>query len=78
MALEHQAEAGREQDVAILGALALIDENLAAIAIHVLHADIGQFADAHGRVEKQLEHDLVLEVAAFLDDMEEALEISLR
>ncbi len=78
MALEHQAEVGREQDVAILGALALVDENLAAIAIHVLHTDIGQLTDAHGRVEQQLEHNLMLEITAFLGDAEEALEIGLR
>ena len=77
VAAEHQAEALGEQDVAVLAALALVDEDLALLSVHVLDADADQLADAHGREEEQLEHDLVLEVATLLDDPEEALEVGL-
>src|SRR3954454_22162616 len=78
MAPEHQAKALGEEDVAILAPLALVDEDLTLLRVHVLDADADQFADAHGGEEEQLEHDLVLEIAALLDDAEEALEVGLR
>src|SRR6516165_9922166 len=78
VAAEDQAEAPGEQDVAVLAALASADEDLALLGVHVLDTDVDQLADAHGRVEEQLEHDLVLEVATLLEDPEEAPEVGLR
>jgi hypothetical protein len=78
VAAQHQAEALGVQDVAVLAALTPVDEDLALLGVHVLDADADQFADAHGGVEEQPEHDLVLQVAALLDDAEEPLEVGLR
>lgn len=74
---QHQAEAGRKQDVAVLGALGLVDEHLALLEINVTHPDAHQLAHPHGGVEQELEHDLVLDNAAGLDLAEEALELCL-
>jgi hypothetical protein len=54
VAFEHQSEAGREQDVAIFGSFASVDENLAAVQINVADFNAGQFADPNGGVEQQL------------------------
>jgi hypothetical protein len=60
---EHQAEARRKQNVAVLGAFAPIDQNFAGIEVDVAHA--------YSRIEEQFEQDLVLHVAAVLDGSEE-------
>src|SRR3954463_3281144 len=78
MAAQDEAEAPGVQDIAILAPLAPVDEDLALLGVHVLDADADQLADAHGGVEEQLEHDLVLQVAALLDDAKESFEVGLR
>ena len=75
VALEHQAEARRKQDVAVLGALAAIDKDLAGLEIHIADLDLDELAHAHGRIEEQFEQDLVLHVAAVLDGSKEAFQI---
>jgi hypothetical protein len=39
VAFEHQAEARRKQDVAVLGAFAAIDKNLAGIEVDIADLD---------------------------------------
>ena len=75
MAFEHQAEARRKQNVAVLGAFAAIDKNLADIEVDIADLDLDELAHAHRRIEEQLEQDLVLHVTAVLDGAEEAFQI---
>ena len=77
VALEHQAEARRKQDVAVLGAFAAIDKNLAGIEVDIADLDVDELAHAHRRIEEQLEQDLVLHVTAVLDGAEEAFQIGI-
>ena len=77
VALEHQAEARRKQDVAVLGALAAIDKDLAGLEIHIADLDLDELADAHGRIEDEFEQDLMLHVTAVLDGSEEAFQIGI-
>src|ERR1035438_6728818 len=51
VALENQAEVFREEDVAVLAAFALIDEDLTLIKVHIAYFDFNQFADTDGRIE---------------------------
>ena len=44
VACEHQAEARRKQDVAVLGAFAPIDEDLAGLEIHIADLDVHEHA----------------------------------
>jgi hypothetical protein len=68
---EHQAEARRKQNVAVLGAFAPIDQNFAGIEVDVADLDVDELAHAYSRIEEQFEQDLVLHVAAVLDGSEE-------
>ncbi len=77
MTLKHEAEARRKQDVAVLGALAAIDEDLAGIEVDIADLDVDELAHAHGRVEEQFEQDLVLHVTTALDGSEEAFQIDI-
>ena len=52
MALEDQPEARREQDVAVLAALALVDEDSASLHVDIVDADAHQLAHSHGRIEE--------------------------
>ena len=70
VAFEHQAEARRKQDVAVLGAFAAIDKNLAGTEVDIADLDVDELAHAHRRIEEQLEQDLVLHVLIqFWDDI---------
>ena len=77
VAFEHQAEARRKQDAAVLGAFAAIDKNLAGIEVDIADLDVDELAHAHRRIEEQLEQDLVLHVTAVLDGAEEAFQIGI-
>ena len=74
VAFQDQAEAGWKQYVAVLRPFALADEHLALLKIDVFNPNAHQLAHPHGGVEQELQHDLVLDVAAVLDHSEEALE----
>src|SRR5216683_7202765 len=74
VAFQDEAEAGWKQYVAVLRPLALTDEHLALLKINVFNTNAHQLAHPHGGVEQELQHDLVLDVAAVLDHSEEALE----
>jgi hypothetical protein len=54
VAFEHQAEARRKQDVAVLGAFAAIDKNLAGIEVDIADLDVDELAHAHRRIEEQV------------------------
>jgi hypothetical protein len=75
LAFEHQAEARRKQNVAVLGAFAPIDENFAGIEVDIADLDVDELAHAYSRIEEQFEQDLVLHVAAVLDGSEEPFQI---
>jgi hypothetical protein len=75
VAFEHQAEARRKQNVAVLGAFAPIDENFAGIEVDIADLDVDELAHAYSRIEEQFEQDLVLHVAAVLDGSEEPFQI---
>src|SRR5262249_34625399 len=60
--LQSQAKGFRKQNVAILRALALADEDFLRLKINVLHADAHELPDPNRRVKQQPEHDLVLEI----------------
>jgi hypothetical protein len=51
-----------------------MDKDAAVLQIHIIDVDARQLADANGRIKQQLQQDLVLDVAALLDDLEETLE----
>ena len=72
---EHQAEARRKQNVAVLGAFAPIDQNFAGIEVDVADLDVDELAHAYSRIEEQFEQDLVLHVAAVLDGSEGPFQI---
>ena len=55
----------KQQNVAVLGAFAPIDENFAAIEV----------AHAYSRIKEQFEQDLVVHVATVLDGSEEPFQI---
>ncbi|MDD2707516.1 MAG: hypothetical protein PHV34_05855 [Verrucomicrobiae bacterium] len=46
VALEHQAEIGREKDVPVFASLALIDEDFAGVQIDIFYPDADQFSDS--------------------------------
>ena len=77
MTLQHQAKAGRKQDIAGLPSLALHDKYFALRKVDIGDFDLHQFTDPNRREEEQLEHDLMLQVAALLEHTEEFLEIRL-
>src|SRR6516162_3061608 len=54
MTSQDQSKAGWEQNVAVLGSLALLDEDPALLQIHIVESDAYQFLNAHGRVKQQL------------------------
>ena len=60
---------------ATFGTFAPIDQNVAGIEVDVANLDVDELADPNGGVEEQLEHNLVLEVAAVLDGSEEPFQI---
>ncbi len=68
MTLQHQAKAGRKQDIAGLPSLALRDKYFALRKVDIGDFDLHQFTDPH---------DLMLQVAALLEHTEEFLEIRL-
>ena len=74
MTLQHQAKAGRKQDIAGLPSLALRDKYFALRKVDIGDFDLHQFTDPNRREEEQLEHDLMLQVAALLEHTEEFLE----
>ena len=49
---------------------ALVDKDFTLFEVDVTDPDFDQFADPHSSKEKQLEHDLMLQVAHLLDDFE--------
>lgn len=49
-------------------------KDAAVLQIHIIDVDARQLADANGRIKQQLQQDLVLDVAALLDDLEETHE----
>ena len=51
MAFENQAEARRKQNVAVLGAFAAIDKNLAGIEVDIADLDVDELARAHRRID---------------------------
>ena len=67
----------REQDVAVLVALAALDEDLAGVQVYVVDLDVGQLAHTDRGVEEEPEHDLVLEVAGLVHDLLEPPEAGL-
>lgn len=75
VAFQDQAEACREKDVPVFASFSLVDEDFARIEINIRHSDPDQFAHAHSGVKKELEHDFMLEIAAVLDRLEEALQL---
>jgi hypothetical protein len=66
----------RKQNVAVLGALPAIYKDFAGLEIHIADLDLDELAHAHGRIEEQLEQDLMLHVTAVLDGSEEAFQAS--
>ena len=60
---------------ATFGTFAPIDQNFAGVEIDVADLDVDELADPNGGVEEQLEHNLVLKVAAVLDGSEEPFQI---
>ena len=52
VAFEHQAEARRKQDVAVLGAFAAIDKNLAGLEVDIADLDADELAHAHRRIRR--------------------------
>ncbi len=68
----------REKRYSGLGSLAAFDEDLVPVQIDIPNFDAHQFTDTNRCVEEQLEHDLVLHVAAILDDVEEAFQFRFR
>lgn len=78
MTLEHQTGALREENVPIFVPLPLVDENLALIEIHIRDLDADHLTDPNCGVEKQFQHNLVLNVTAVLNHAKKPLQHSLR
>jgi hypothetical protein len=57
---------------------ALIDKDFTLLEVDLTDPDFNQFADPQSSKEKQLEHDLMLQVAHFLDDFEELAQFGFR
>src|SRR5450755_4760249 len=55
VALQDQAEAGWKQNVAILGSLAMVNENLRLVQVDIAGLDSHQLAHPQGGVEKQFQ-----------------------
>src|SRR4051794_28110831 len=70
MTFQHKAERSREQDVAALAALAAFDEDLVPVQIDVPDLDAHEFTHPHRSIEEKLEHDLMLDITAVLNDVE--------
>ena len=58
----------------VLGTLATVDEDFAAIKVDVADLDVHQLADAHGCIEEEFEEDFVLHVTAGLNGPKKALQ----
>lgn len=54
--------------MAVPGPLTAVDEDLAAIEVHVGDFNVDEFADPYGGIEQELHQNLLLHVAAFLDN----------
>lgn len=77
MALQHEPEARGKQDVAVFASLALIDENPVSVQVEIDDPTSHQLAHLDSRVEEKFEHDFMLDVAAFLNDLKESLQVAL-
>ena len=73
LARQNQAETCREENISVLRAFALFDEDFAPAEVHVFYLDVHQLAHADRREEEKLEHYLVLDLSAFLDRSKESL-----
>ena len=78
ISLQGQPKVRRKQNVPILAALAVINEDLAAVQVNVADSDVDQLAHAHRGIEHQLQHKLMLRIAALLNRLKEFLEFSQR
>jgi hypothetical protein len=77
VALEHESETGREEDVAIFATFAFLDEDFTLVKINIADFNVDQFADSHSGQEEELEHDLVLKVTALLEHAKELFQFGL-
>jgi hypothetical protein len=63
LSTKRKTEARWKQDVAILGALAAIDEDLAVLEVHIAYLDVDEFAA--GRAMKRVQNGKGRPIVAF-------------
>jgi hypothetical protein len=78
MALQHQAKAFGEQDVAVFTTFPFRDKDFTLVKVNIFDLNRDQLAHSHRCKEKQFEHDFMLKVATLLNDTKELFQFSLR
>lgn len=65
------------RDIAVFASLALVDENPRSVQVEIADLNAHQLAHPDSRVEEKFQHDFMLDVAAFFDDLKESLQAAL-